>query len=61
MRIDVNPDKEFAREMRKAIKDNNGHCPCQLERSKDTLCMCKAFRDMEEGTCHCGLYTKTKE
>ena len=61
MRIEINPDKEFVREMKREIKENNGHCPCQLERTKDTLCMCKEFREMEEGTCCCGLYTKYKE
>ena len=61
MRIEINPDKEFVCDMRKAIKDNNGHCPCQLERTPDTKCPCKSFRDMDEGTCHCGLYTKYKD
>ena len=61
MRIEINPDKEFVHAMKQAIKDNNGHCPCQLERSKDTLCMCKSFRDMEEGSCICDLYTKYKD
>lgn len=23
--------------------------------------MCKEFREMEEGTCHCQLYIKTKD
>ena len=61
MQIKINPDKEFVREMRKAIKDNNGYCPCKLEHTPDTKCMCKEFREMEEGTCHCGLYTKYKD
>lgn len=61
MRIKVNPDKEFVADMRKALKENNGHCPCQLERTPDTKCMCKEFREMEEGTCHCGLFTKYKD
>ena len=60
MQIKINPDKEFVREMRKAIKDNNGYCPCKLEHTPDTKCMCKEFREMEEGTCHCGLYIKNK-
>lgn len=25
-----------------------------------TKCMCKEFREMASGTCHCGLYTKTE-
>ena len=58
MRIILNEDEEFVKSMRKALEDNDGYCPCQLERSEDTKCMCKEFRDMEYGTCHCKLYTK---
>lgn len=58
MRIVVNEDSEFVAEMRKALKENDGYCPCLLEKTPDTKCMCKAFREMQEGTCHCGLYTK---
>ena len=46
--------------IRKALKENGGYCPCMLEKTEDTKCMCKQFREMEEGTCHCGLYTKVK-
>lgn len=28
MKININPDKEFVNDMRKALKDNNGFCPC---------------------------------
>lgn len=58
MIIRVNKDKQFVAEMRQAIKDNEGYCPCVIMRSPDTKCMCKEFREMESGTCHCGLYTK---
>lgn len=35
------------------------YCPCSLDRSDDTVCMCKEFRDAPEGTtCHCGIYSK---
>ena len=43
------------------IKDNNGYCPCRLLKNEDTKCMCKEFREQEEGECHCGLYVKIKE
>ena len=59
LKININPDKEFVNDMRKALKDNNGFCPCSLEKNEDTKCMCKEFREMASGTCHCGLYTKT--
>ena len=61
MQININPDKDFVAHMRKALKDNNGFCPCAIVRSEDTKCMCKEFRGMEEGTCHCGLYIKIKD
>lgn len=61
MTIITNPDKEFVREMRKALKDNNNYCPCALERTPDTKCMCKEFREQPEGMCHCGLYIKEKD
>lgn len=59
MSIQLSPDKEFVHEMRKKIKDNNGYCPCSILKTPDTKCMCKEFREMESGTCHCGLYIKT--
>ena len=51
MKININPDKEFVNDMRKALKDNNGFCPCSLEKNEDTKCMCKEFREMASGTC----------
>ena len=61
MRIVVNPDKELVNEIRKALKENDGYCPCKIEKTIDTKCICKDFREIEEGMCHCGLYIKQKE
>ena len=61
MTIKQNHDKEYANEVRKKLKDNGGYCPCRLEKTPDTKCMCKDFREMEEGMCHCGLYLKGKD
>ena len=60
-RITLNPDKDFVKEMRKALKDNNNFCPCAIQRNADTKCMCKEFREMEEGMCRCGLYIKERD
>lgn len=60
MTIKQNPDKEYANKVRKKLRDNDGYCPCKLEKTQDTKCMCKEFRDIEEGMCHCGLYIKEK-
>lgn len=61
MRIHVNKDKELVAKVRAALKENDGYCPCRLDKTTDTLCMCKEFREMDEGECHCGLYWKEKE
>lgn len=42
-----------------AIQKNDGYCPCKINKSNDTLCMCREFREtMGDAVCHCGLYTK---
>ena len=41
------------------LKQNDGYCPCRIEQTPDTKCMCKEFREQTNtGTCHCGLYIK---
>ena len=41
------------------LKENDGYCPCRIEQTPDTKCMCKEFREQTNtGTCHCGLYIK---
>ena len=60
MKIKTNPDKDFVKEVRAKIKENNGHCACVVTFNADNKCMCKAFKDQvargEAGECHCGLY-----
>ena len=61
MSIRQNPDREYALEILKRLKENGGYCPCRLERTPDTKCMCKDFREQEEGMCNCGLYIKERD
>ena len=65
MKIKVNPDRDIAEAVQEGLKRNNGYCPCVLEKTPDTKCMCKEFRDMikagQEGSCHCGLMIFTKD
>lgn len=58
MRIRRNTDEKYVREIMQKIKDNDGYCPCKLQRTPETKCMCKEFLEMKSGTCHCGLYIK---
>lgn len=59
--IRISDDKELVAEIRTQLKENDGYCPCVIVKNEDTKCMCKEFREMIEGTCHCGLYVKTKD
>ena len=59
--IRVSENKELVKTIREKLKENGGFCPCRLVKNEDTKCMCKEFREQEEGECHCGLYVKIKE
>ena len=46
------------------IHISGGYCPCRLERTEATKCMCQEFKDQIanpnfEGYCHCMLYYKS--
>lgn len=59
LKVFENKDKMFVEQMRKALKKNDGYCPCKLEKNINTKCMCKEFREQgTPGYCHCGLYYK---
>ncbi len=54
--IEINP------EIRKAVKENQGYCPCAVWKTDDTECMCKEFREQTTpGPCRCGLYEKVDD
>ncbi len=65
MKIELNPDKEYVKEIKDQLKANSGYCPCVLYKNADTKCMCKEFKAQIadsnfEGFCHCMLYYKEK-
>ena len=45
MSIKLSEDKELVQEIRKKLKENSGYCPCKIEKTEDTKCMCKEFRE----------------
>lgn len=60
MRIKVSEDKELVQEIREKLRANDNYCPCRIEKTPDTKCMCKEFREQSIGECHCGLYVKVE-
>lgn len=66
MAVTLNPDAELVKTVKEGLRMKNGHCPCVLEVSEDTKCMCKEFREQIadpefEGYCHCMLYYKSRD
>lgn len=59
MKVRLNDDAAYVAEFQQRLKENDGYCPCRLEKTPDTKCMCKDFKEQKElGECHCGLYIK---
>lgn len=64
MKITLNPDADLVKAVKDGLKRTGGYCPCRLERTEDTKCICREFRDHIkdpefEGFCHCMLYHKS--
>lgn len=58
--IRTNRDRAVVERVRKALRENNGYCPCSLVKDEDHKCMCKEFIEQESGFCYCGLYEKVE-
>ena len=66
MKATLNPDGEMVKIVKEGLKRTGGYCPCRRERTPETKCMCKEFREQIddpefEGFCHCMLYYKSKD
>ncbi len=63
MKIKLNSDMEIVKTVKEGLKKTGGYCPCRREKTDDTKCMCKEFKEQIadsdfEGFCHCMLYYK---
>lgn len=54
MALKVIADKETYEKFKVSLKDNGGYCPCSIEKSENTKCICKKMR--EEKICECEVY-----
>ena len=51
--------RQIRPEIAELVKQNEGYCPCTVEKTPETRCICKAFIEQKEpGECHCGRYVK---
>ena len=64
-KVRLNENPEVVQTVREGLKRTGGYCPCRLERSPATKCICQEFRSQiedpnYEGYCHCLLYYTEK-
>jgi len=64
MKVTLNPDAEVVKAVKEGLARTGGYCPCRLQRTPETKCICQEFRDQIkdptfEGFCHCLLYYKS--
>lgn len=65
MKVRFNENPEIVAAIKEGLEKTGGYCPCRFERTEETKCVCKEFRDQIanpefEGYCHCLLYYKEK-
>ena len=46
MAVRLNENKEIVAEIREGLKKTGGYCPCRVERTEDTKCICKEFKEI---------------
>lgn len=66
MGIRLNENAEVVNTIKEGLKMKGGYCPCRMEKSEDTRCICREFKEQMadpdfEGYCHCMLYYKYKD
>lgn len=64
-KVRLNENQEVVNKIKEGLKKKGGYCPCRLEKSEDTKCICTEFKKQIadpdfEGYCHCMLYYKEK-
>lgn len=58
MSIRKNDDIELVELIEQKLKENDGYCPCKLDKIPENKCICKEFLEQPPGLCHCGRYIK---
>ena len=59
-KIVLNDDLELVAEVNRQLQETKGYCPCALEWTNSTKCICSAFKESlakeEVVECNCGKY-----
>ena len=59
LKVYKNTDTETYERVSAAVKENQGYCPCELQKTPETKCPCANFRNSTiANVCHCGRFFK---
>ena len=59
LKVYKNTDTETYERVSAAVKENQGYCPCELQKTAETKCPCTNFRNSTiANVCHCGRFFK---
>lgn len=55
--------KEVNTNVGKLVKENDGYCPCAIERTEDAICPCKHFKEEVKvgDLCICGRFVRIED
>ena len=45
MAVKLNENKEIVETIKEGLKQSGGYCPCRLEKTEETKCICKEFKE----------------
>ena len=45
MGVRLNENEERVKTIREGLKIKGGYCPCRMERTEDTKCICREFKE----------------
>lgn len=53
--------REIDPSIKALVHQNGGYCPCVVNKTPDTKCPCKAFREQTKCFCLCVRFEKVNE
>ena len=56
MAVRLNENEEIVKTIKEGLKRTGGYCPCRLERTDDTKCVCTEFKNQKKNPLFTGYY-----
>lgn len=56
--FNISIKSDHVKKIIKALRKNEGYCPCRLQKKKENFCICQDFLNAKSGFCLCGFFNK---